>query len=185
MSVEAYKAEMEFLREELAQKEKDVARAAEIGKCLLETNQDLEEQMEKQQKDNQLKIDEINQECYTLKKKLESKNFMEQNYLDDIEKMKAELRKHRNNQETAAELELQVKLAELKKQNGYLQQELEKTQLSEKQSLEKINDLSEEVESLRSQLSLQESRFNDTCSEEMAKLLSEVANLQKEKVTED
>ncbi|XP_013408273.1 protein Spindly [Lingula anatina] len=177
-------AEMEIqkLRQQLSESETNLQRAAEIGKSLLEDNRELNKELEESRRSMTARIETLEQEKYSLQMKLQSKVLMEQNYSEEIDNLKQTLRQQAEELSHLPDAEHSSKVAELKSQIECLQASEERSQLTERQMTEKVGQLEALLKEAQDQLEQVVTRMNETCSEEMAQLYSEVTNLQCERM---
>merc|ERR1719245_1319910 len=133
---------------QLQQKERDLILAAELGKALLEKNEDLSKQNEKIAEDFSQKLEELEQEKYHLRRRLEG---VEEEYdlkvselQTDIQSLRALLDQNENSQRQA-EREKSLLITQLTEQNQRLT-----TQLKDSSKTEES--LTCELQSMRDQV---------------------------------
>merc|ERR1712038_1052261 len=113
---------------QLAQKEKDLVLAAELGKALLGKNEDLARQNEKLQDDFSQRLEQLEQEKHRLRCELE---VMEEEYEQRITELQCDLSAMRERLQDAEmtaryhDRERQSLVTQLSEQNGRLTSELQ------------------------------------------------------------
>ncbi|XP_066271930.1 BICD family-like cargo adapter 1 [Branchiostoma lanceolatum] len=132
---------------QIEQKEKDLVLAAELGKALLEQNEELNKKVEKLQEDFSEKVELLEQEKYEQKQKLDRLQGEYESRLADVENDMAHYegaaRDAQNNLKVVEREKLDV-IADLSEQNQRLTEQLARACESEKQ-------LSSQVQGLREQ----------------------------------
>ncbi|CAH1233922.1 BICDL1 [Branchiostoma lanceolatum] len=132
---------------QIEQKEKDLVLAAELGKALLEQNEELNRKVEKLQEDFSEKVELLEQEKYEQKQKLDRLQGEYESRLADVENDMAHYqgaaRDAQNNLKVVEREKLDV-IADLSEQNQRLTEQLARACESEKQ-------LSSQVQGLREQ----------------------------------
>ncbi|XP_074642477.1 BICD family-like cargo adapter 1 isoform X2 [Tubulanus polymorphus] len=143
---------------QLAQKEKDLFLAAEIGQSLLEKNKELQrknEHYESIHKDLQLKIDDLEQERYRLRLRLESAEGEYENTIKDLQTDIEILRKKLGAEQQNTKLKEDDKtniVKELRAQNERLTDQLKKSLNAEESLNTQLTGLRLQVSSRRSSI---------------------------------
>ncbi|XP_076453172.1 uncharacterized protein LOC143288491 isoform X2 [Babylonia areolata] len=141
---------------QLAQKEQDLMLAAELGKALLEKNQELEEQIGRLTEDFSQKLEGLEQERHSLQSQLTQRQAEYENTIrdlqDDVSNLQEQLR-HHDSQTSAGERKHVQDLRKLQQQNEQLSEQL-------RQSLAQQQALSAEAGQLREQLTSRRSTFH-------------------------
>ncbi|XP_064618779.1 BICD family-like cargo adapter 1 isoform X2 [Lineus longissimus] len=141
-------SETEDVYAQLAQKEKDLILAAELGKALLDKNDELQRRNEQLLEEYQAKLEELQQEKYGLRLRVETVEGEYENTVKELQTDIALLRKQYDDQEMStrmADRERHQMVQELTKQNERLTEELKKTTHEEEE-------LGTEVKRLRDQM---------------------------------
>ncbi|XP_071517152.1 bicaudal D-related protein homolog isoform X2 [Panulirus ornatus] len=150
-------AEAEDIHARLAQKERDLILAAELGKALLERNELLVQQNERLAEDYSHKLEVLEQEKHGLRRKL-----------------------------TATESEYEIKIQELtidiQNAKGDLQEQREALRQTEREKSQLIDQLTEQNQRLTTQL--KESSKHEHQLEQQLQLLRDQFNLRKSNMTE-
>lgn len=142
---------------QLAQKEKDLLLAAEIGKELLERNSDLSRQNERLTEEYSRKLEVLEQEKHALRRKLESLSGESDSRLAELQADLAQARQQLADQQEllrALEKERGALVHEMADQNQRLAQELKAARRAEDQA-------AGQYRSLRQQLSMRRSSLDD------------------------
>ncbi|KAK7088205.1 bicaudal D-related protein homolog [Littorina saxatilis] len=142
---------------QLAQKEQDLMLAAELGKALLDKNQELEQQVAKLSEDFSLKVEVFEQERHSLQSQLTQREAEYENTVrdlqDDISNLTEQLRHH--DDETSAGQRKHVQdIRHIQQHNESLTEQL-------RQSLANQEALSVEAGQLREQLTSRRSNFHE------------------------
>ncbi|XP_077534226.1 BICD family-like cargo adapter 1 isoform X1 [Haemaphysalis longicornis] len=142
---------------QLAQKEKDLLLAAEIGKELLERNSDLSRQNERLTEEYSRKLEVLEQEKHALRRKLESLSGESDGRLAELQADLAQARQQLADQQALLrnlEKERGALVHEMADQNQRLAQELKAARRAEDQA-------AGQYRSLRQQLSMRRSSLDD------------------------
>ncbi|XP_074656447.1 protein Spindly-A-like isoform X2 [Tubulanus polymorphus] len=166
---------IKLLEAELEEKSDEVIKVAQIGKTLLEANGTLQNQLEEMRLTNIKQIEELEQEKFSLNKKLEAKFAMEVNYLEEIENLKSSLTKQKEKSEELLQIELSGKLTEIRNKFENSRAEVERLTLIEKQLKTELEQVNLSFKSLQEKNQQQENISNETFSEEMVKLHSDLS----------
>ncbi|XP_022085835.1 BICD family-like cargo adapter 1 isoform X2 [Acanthaster planci] len=165
---EAGSPQQEDLCAQLEQKEKDLILAAELGKALLERNEELTRRQEQMQQELVDKMEEVEQEKYHLRRQLEVVSGEYESKLLDLQTEIASLHKELANQRAAQktmESQKQSALNELSEQNQRLVHQLKKAADVE-------DELNEHIQRLRDQVHLRRQhsqRENTHATEDLQK----------------
>merc|ERR1711976_729834 len=144
----------------LEQKERDLLLAAELGKALLEKNEELSQTNEKMAEDFSSKLEELEQEKYHLRRRLQA---AEEEYELRVNELQADINSLRKSLEEAttvqrqSEKEKSLLITNLTEQNQRLT-----SQLKESAKHEEI--LGAELQSLKDQVNLKRSSMNEHVS---------------------
>ncbi|XP_064460929.1 bicaudal D-related protein homolog [Ornithodoros turicata] len=146
---------------QLAQKEKDLLLAAEIGKELLERNSDLSRQNERLTEEYSRKLEVLEQEKHALRRKLESLTGESDGKVGDLQADLAQTRSQlEDNQALLRSLDKERarQIQELREQNSRLTNELKSAHRAEEQARQ-------QYQALRQQLTLRRSNLDDHVSQ--------------------
>lgn len=163
---------------QLQQKEKDLILAAELGKALLEKNEELSRQNEKIAEDYSQKLELVEQDRHLLRRKLESTQSECDTRLLELQADVRELNQTLAERETAlkqTEREKAILISELTEQNQRLTNSLKESSRTEEQ-------LTAQLQGLRDQCNLKKSSLQDHMSS--LEVLRDEINLMSEKKCE-
>lgn len=163
---------------QLQQKEKDLILAAELGKALLEKNEELSRQNEKIAEDYSQKLELLEQDRHSLRRKLESTQSECDTRLLELQADIRELNQTLAERETAlkqTEREKAILISELTEQNQRLTSSLKESSRIEEQ-------LTAQLQGLRDQCNLKKSSLQDHVSS--LEVLRDEINLMSEKKCE-
>ncbi|XP_038068766.1 protein Spindly-A-like [Patiria miniata] len=174
--------QVQQLKSELAKKDNDVVLAAEIGKQLLEQNQDLEDRLEQLAQDHIKRVEQLEQDKYSLQLKLSAKEQIERSQLGEMESLRETLQGQREacrqgeRQEMAHGKEMQKMVGQMEE----LQTSLERAAMTEEQLRQKIEHQDELLKEARSKLSSMELAPNQN-DEQLYCLQHELATVKSDK----
>ncbi|KAK2156028.1 hypothetical protein LSH36_223g00016 [Paralvinella palmiformis] len=183
VSIESQNDMIAMLKTELENRRSDLEVAAKIGQNLLQSNTDLQKEINNLMKEMSAKVEALEQERYTLQNKLDQKTHMELVLVEDIEMLKLELKHQKQSQDSIIESEHAIKITKMRDQLASQQMELEQSQLSCRQLKNRCTELEEMLKDARDQINQKVGLLNETSSEELAQLHSEVNGLQNEKIS--
>jgi len=141
----------------LEQKERDLLLAAELGKALLEKNEELSQQNEKMAEDFSQKLEELEQEKYHLRRRLQA---AEEEYDLRVNELQADISSLRKSLDEAtavqrqSEKEKSLLITNLTEQNQRLTAQL-------RESAKHEESLSTELQALKDQVNLKRSSMNE------------------------
>jgi len=145
---------------QLEQKERDLMLAAELGKVLLDKNEELSRQNEVIAEEYSLKLEELEQEKYHLRRRLDA---VQEEYdlkvgelQQDLKYLQAQLDEH-GNQQRQSEKEKSLLITTLSEQNQRLTTQLKENARSEEA-------LTSELQQLRQQVNQKRTTMNDHVS---------------------
>ncbi|XP_022258121.1 BICD family-like cargo adapter 1, partial [Limulus polyphemus] len=170
-------AEINRLKKELEEKNKDLEIAANIGKKLLENNSYLNSCLDSLPKDYLKRIEELEQEKYSLQLKLDAKCETEKTQASEIETLKESLETitTKCQQLSKKEHEQMKKINDLMKQNELLEKNYLEIYHHEDGFKEKVILLEEQLKETQEQM--QQTLLNETAGEEFHKLQAELHKL--------
>jgi len=147
----------EDLYTQLAQKEQDLLLAAQLGKALLEKNEELSMQNEKMAEDYSKQLEILEQEKHLLRRKLDAVEGEHESKMSELQSDMDELRKCLDDQSTNLKMGERAKSAiitQLTEQNQRLTAQL-------KEAMKNEDQLSGQLQGLRDQFSLRKSNLQD------------------------
>lgn len=146
------KEEIIRLKEENESLQQDGQLAGEIGKNLLENNQELERKLEEVNNDYITtlgNLEELKQENYSLRSRLETEVRTNSNHAHELDDLKAKLQKEFEAKEKSQQMTTEKKICELRKEIESLQNDISKHTLVEIQLQEKIKKQDEMLQAAR------------------------------------
>ncbi|KAG8579059.1 hypothetical protein GDO81_010700 [Engystomops pustulosus] len=169
------------LRRQLKEAEEERDRAAQYGLQLLESQSDLQNQLEEQRNEMTVTIENLEQEKYSLQREVELKNRMLESVSSECDNIK--------HQQKAGLEQLQEQLgrnhnremSELKDKMEKLKAELDEARLSEKQLKHKLDHQTELLANKSEELRVISERAHETMSSEMITLQLEINELESAK----
>lgn len=146
------KEEIIRLKEENESLQQDGQLAGEIGKNLLENNQELERKLEEVNNDyitTSGNLEELKQENYSLRSRLETEVRTNSNHAHELDDLKVKLQKEFEAKEKSQQMTTEKKICELRKEIESLQNDISKHTLVEIQLQEKIKKQDEMLQAAR------------------------------------
>lgn len=140
------------LKEENESLQQDGQLAGEIGKNLLENNQELERKLEEVNNDYITtlgNLEELKQENYSLRSRLETEVRTNSNHAHELDDLKVKLQKEFEAKEKSQQMTTEKKICELRKEIESLQNDISKHTLVEIQLQEKIKKQDEMLQAAR------------------------------------
>ncbi|XP_058949993.2 protein Spindly-B [Pocillopora verrucosa] len=147
-----FKEEIIRLKEENESLQQDGQLAGEIGKNLLENNQELERKLEEVNNDYITtlgNLEELKQENYSLRSRLETEVRTNSNHAHELDDLKVKLQKEFEAKEKSQQMTTEKKICELRKEIESLQNDISKHTLVEIQLQEKIKKQDEMLQAAR------------------------------------
>ena len=178
---EPHSTEMEELRKQLKDYEDKLNLAGNFGKQLLEANNELNIKLEKISQEHLVKLEELEQEKYCLEMKLDQKLHVERDLSEEIEHLKVALKNQKQLHQEFLDTKHTEQINELKDKIRELQNDIEKHIDTEKQHVDKHQLMEDANANLKDQLEKQLERMNDSCSDDIAALNTEIKELYEEK----
>ncbi|XP_063709427.1 bicaudal D-related protein homolog [Culicoides brevitarsis] len=132
---------------QLQQKEADLLLAAELGKALLEKNEDLKKQLDKTIEDYNAKIEKLEQDKHVLRRQLEVSASENDSHCSELQADISEMKTKLESQEALlkqCEREKNALIEELTAQNSRLSQELQKSNTIEMQLQTQLQEFKEQ-----------------------------------------
>ncbi|XP_014661886.1 PREDICTED: bicaudal D-related protein 1-like [Priapulus caudatus] len=145
--------ELANLKEELEQLDKNARTAAMFGKQLLEQNQELSIEMDRQSKTRETQIEELEQETYALRGKVKELTLANKSQHEDIETLERTLKQEELDKQRHLELEHGARVEELRRQ---LETTAGEAKEREMRLQEQLQEQQQVAEKLRLQLQVQQ-----------------------------
>ncbi|KAK3083889.1 hypothetical protein FSP39_004795 [Pinctada imbricata] len=140
---------------QLAQKERDLTLAAELGKALLEKNEELERRNEQVAEEYAHRIEELEQEKYELHMRLEKKEAEYENTIKELQYDIGHLRQELHSQQYQSSTDVRERsdtIRDLTQQNERLQEEVRMASFREEELASQVKSLREKVTNRRSSM---------------------------------
>ncbi|XP_040298759.1 protein Spindly [Bufo bufo] len=169
------------LRSQLKEAEEERDRAAQYGLQLLESQSDLQNQLEEQRNEMTGTIDNLEQEKYSLQREVELKNRMLESLTSECENIKQQQKAWLEQLQDQLEWNHNREMSELKDKIEKLKAELDEARLSEKQLKHKLDHQIELLANKSEELHIMSERAHETMSSEMVTLQNEISDLESAK----
>lgn len=169
------------LRRQLKEAEGERIKAAQYGLELLESQSDLQNQLEEQRNEMTTTIENLEQEKYSLHREVELKNRMLESVTSECENIKQQLKISLEQLQEQLERAHNREVGELKDKLEKLKAELDEARLSEKQLKHKLDYQSEVLANKSEELRIMSERVHETMSSEMLTLQLEKTELESAK----
>ncbi|XP_006820291.2 protein Spindly-like, partial [Saccoglossus kowalevskii] len=170
-------SKIEMLKNELEIERSNVYKAAELGKQLLEDNQNLESRLESMRTDHVSRVEALEQEKYSLQLKVTTKENIERSLTGELEQIKELVQNAKENEKDWKKKEAiqEKRIKELENQNEALQTDLEQNNLIVEHLKETVSHQENLVKDANCKLKQQQNvSFND---EELVQLHQENSTL--------
>ncbi|KAM3925806.1 protein Spindly isoform 2-T2 [Leptodactylus fuscus] len=169
------------LRRQLKEAEEERDRAAQYGLQLLESQSDLQNQLEEQRNEMTITIENLEQEKYSLQREVELKNRMLESLSSECENIKQQQKACLEQLQEQLERNHNREMNELKDKMEKLKGELDEARLSEKQLKHKLDHQTELLANKSEELRMMSERAHETMSSEMLTLQLEINELESAK----
>ncbi|XP_069826655.1 protein Spindly isoform X2 [Dendropsophus ebraccatus] len=169
------------LRRQLKEAEEERDRAAQYGLQLLESQSDLQNQLEEQRNEMTSTIENLEQEKYSLQREVELKNRMLESISSECENIKQQQKACLEQLQEQLERNHNREMGELKDKMEKLKAELDEARLSEKQLKHKLDHQTELLANKSEELRMMSERAHETMSSEMVTLQMEIDELESKK----
>ncbi|XP_075065918.1 protein Spindly [Mixophyes fleayi] len=169
------------LRRKLKEAEEERDKAAQYGLQLLESQSDLQNQLEEQRNEMTSTIENLEQEKYSLQREVELKNRMLESLTSECENVKQQQKVCLEQLQEQLERNHNREISELKDKMEKLKAELDEARLSEKQLKHKLDHQTEVLANKSEELRMMSERVHETMSSEMSTLQVEIHELESAK----
>ncbi|KAE8614453.1 hypothetical protein XENTR_v10008167 [Xenopus tropicalis] len=169
------------LRRQLKEAEEERIKAAQYGLELLESQSDLQNQLEEQRNEMTSTIENLEQEKYSLQREVELKNRMLESLTSECENIRQQQKLCLEQLQEQLERNHHRELSEIKDKLEKLKAELDEARLSEKQLKHKLEYQSEVLANKSEELRMMSERVHETMSSEMLTLQLEKTELESAK----
>ncbi|KAM4677457.1 protein Spindly isoform 1-T2 [Discoglossus pictus] len=169
------------LQRQLKEAEEERIKAAHYGLQLLESQSDLQNQLEEQRNEMTSTIENLEQEKYSLQREVELKSRMLESVTSECENIKQQQKVVVDQLQEQLERNHNREIGELKDKLEKLKAELDEARLSEKQLKHKLDHQSEILANKSEELRMMSERVHETMSSEMLTLQLEKTDLESAK----
>uniref|UniRef100_A0A8C5QKU8 Protein Spindly n=1 Tax=Leptobrachium leishanense TaxID=445787 RepID=A0A8C5QKU8_9ANUR len=169
------------LRRQLKEAEEERIKAAQYGLELLESQSDLQNQLEEQRSEMTTTIENLEQDKFSLQREVELKNRMLESVTSECDNIKQQLKISLEQLQVQLERTHNREVSDLKDKLEKLKAELDEARLSEKQLKHKLDYQSEVLANKSEELRLMSERVHETMSSEMLTLQLEKTELESAK----
>ncbi|NP_001089308.1 protein Spindly-A [Xenopus laevis] len=169
------------LRRQLKEAEEERVKAAHYGLELLESQSDLQNQLEEQRNEMTGTIENLEQEKYSLQREVELKNRMLESVTSECENIRQQQKLILEQLQEQLERNHHRELGEIKDKLEKLKAELDEARLSEKQLKHKLEYQTEVLANKSEELRMMSERVHETMSSEMLTLQLEKTELESAK----
>ncbi|NWV70303.1 SPDLY protein, partial [Malurus elegans] len=173
------------LKQQLKEAENERRKAAQYGLHLLESQSEVQNQLDQTRRELTEKTEKFEQEKYTLQREIELKNRMLESLNFECDSLKQQQNVQLDNQKEQLERAYGQEISDLKNKLENLKAELDETRLSEKQLRHKVDHQKEIIAAKSEELHMMSERVHETMSSEMLNLQIELTELQNEKATDE
>ncbi|NXY90225.1 SPDLY protein, partial [Alcedo cyanopectus] len=165
------------LKRQLKEAEKEQRKAAQYGLYLLESQSEVQNQLDQTRRELADKTEKYEQEKYTLQREIELKNRMLDSLSFECDSLKQQQNIQLENQKEQLARVHGQEIGDLKNKLESLKAELDETRLSEKQLRHKVDHQKEIIAAKSEELHVMSERVHETMSSEMLNLQIELAEL--------
>ncbi|XP_063784335.1 protein Spindly isoform X2 [Pseudophryne corroboree] len=169
------------LQRKLKEAEELRAQAAQYGLQLLESQSDLQNQLEEQRNEMTGTIENLEQEKYSLQREVELKNRMLESLTSEWENVKLQQKGCLEHIQEQLERNHNRDISELKDKMEKLKSELDEARLSEKQLKHQLDHQSEVLANKSEELRMMSERAHESMTTEISTLQVEIYELESEK----
>ncbi|XP_053320101.1 protein Spindly [Spea bombifrons] len=171
------------LRRQLKEAEEERIKAAQYGLELLESQSELQNQLEEQRNEMTGTIDNLEQEKYSLQREVELKSRMLDSLTSECDNLKQQQKVSLEQQQEQLERIHNREMSEIKDKMEKLKAELDEARLCEKQLKHKLDYQSEVLANKTEELRMMSERVHETMSSEMLTLQLERTELESAKAS--
>ncbi|NXE90010.1 SPDLY protein, partial [Menura novaehollandiae] len=169
------------LKQQLKEAENERRKAAQYGLYLLESQSEIQNQLDQTRRELTEKTQKSEQEKYTLQREIELKNRMVESLTFECDSLKQQQNVQLDKQKEHLDRAYGQEIRDLKNKLENLKAELDETRLSEKQLRHKVDHQKEIIAAKSEELHMMSERVHETMSSEMLNLQIELTELQSEK----
>ncbi|NXT07185.1 SPDLY protein, partial [Prunella fulvescens] len=173
------------LKQQLKEAENERRKAAQYGLHLLESQSEVQNQLDQARCELTEKTEKFEQEKYTLQREIELKNRMLDSLNFECDSLKQQQSVQLDKQKEQLERAYGQEISDLKNKLENLKAELDETRLSEKQLRQKVEHQKEIIAAKSEELHMMSERVHETMSSEMLSLQIELTELQSQKANDE
>ncbi|XP_057891028.1 protein Spindly isoform X1 [Melospiza georgiana] len=173
------------LKQQLKEAENERRKAAQYGLHLLESQSEIQNQLDQTRSELTEKTEKFEQEKYTLQREIELKNRMLESLNFECESLKQQQNVQLDKQKEQLDRAYGQEISGLKNKLENLKAELDETRLSEKQLRQKVEHQKEIIAAKSEELHMMSERVHETMSSEMLSLQIELTELQSQKASDE
>ncbi|XP_068273325.1 protein Spindly isoform X3 [Nyctibius grandis] len=170
------------LRNQLEEAENERRKAAQYGLHLLESQSEVQNQLDQARRELTEKTEEFEQEKYSLQREIELKNRMLESLSFECDSLKQQQNMQLEKQKEHLDRVYGQEISDLKNKLENLKAELDETRLSEKQLRHKVDHQKEIIAAKSEELRMMSERVHETMSSEMLNLQVELTELESVKL---
>ncbi|XP_021265918.1 protein Spindly [Numida meleagris] len=171
------------LRQQLKEAENERRKAAQYGLHLLESQNEVQNQLDQMRRELTEKTEQFEQEKYSLQREIELKNRMLESLSFECDALKQQQSVQLDKQKEQLDRVHGQEISDLKYKLENLKAELDETRLSEKQLRHKVDHQKEIIAAKSEELHLMSERVHETMSSEMLNLQMELTELESVKAS--
>lgn len=171
------------LQRKLKETEQERLKAAQYGLQLVESQNELQNQLDKCRNEMMALAESYEQEKYTLQREVELKSRMLESLSSECEAIKQQQKMHLEKLEETLSRSHGQEVNELKKKLETLKAELDEARLSEKQLKHKVDHQQELLSSKSKEMQIMSERVHESMSSEMLTLQIELTEMENVKTT--
>nr|XP_027324390.1 protein Spindly isoform X1 [Anas platyrhynchos]XP_027324391.1 protein Spindly isoform X1 [Anas platyrhynchos]XP_027324392.1 protein Spindly isoform X1 [Anas platyrhynchos]XP_027324393.1 protein Spindly isoform X1 [Anas platyrhynchos]XP_027324395.1 protein Spindly isoform X1 [Anas platyrhynchos] len=166
------------LRQQLKEAENERRKAAQYGLHLLESQSEIQNQLDQTRRELTEKIEKFEQDKYSLQREIELKNRMLESLSFECDALKQQQNMQLEKQKEQLARVHGQEISDLKNKLENLKAELDETRLSEKQLRHKVDHQKEIIAAKSEELHMMSERVHETMSSEMLNLQMELTELE-------
>ncbi|XP_030359519.1 protein Spindly isoform X2 [Strigops habroptila] len=171
------------LKHQLKEAENERRKAAQYGLHLLESQSEVQNQLDETRRELTEKTEEFEQEKYSLQREIELKNRMLESLSFECDSLKQQQNMQLDKQKEQLARVYGQEISDLKNKLENLKAELDETRLSEKQLRHKVEHQKEIIAAKSEELHIMSQRVHETMSSEMLNLQLELTELESVKTS--
>uniref|UniRef100_A0A8C3RD60 Protein Spindly n=1 Tax=Cyanoderma ruficeps TaxID=181631 RepID=A0A8C3RD60_9PASS len=173
------------LKQQLKEAENERRKAAQYGLHLLESQSEVQHQLDQTRSELTEKTEKFEQEKYTLQREIELKNRMLESLNFECDSLKQQQNVQLDKQKEQLDKAYGQEIGDLKNKLENLKAELDETRLSEKQLRQKVEHQKEIIAAKSEELHMMSERVHETMSSEMLSLQIELTELQNQRASDE